>query len=151
MPQSLTQIYLHVVFSTKERARYFQSEALRCDLHAYLAKACNNMNANAIIVGGAEDHIHVACSFPRQLTVSNFMRDLKRESSKWIKTQRTDLASFAWQDGFAAFSLSPSHLETIKVYIANQMEHHRKESFQAEMRRVFQKYDVTFDEKYVWG
>ena len=109
------------------------------------------MNANAIIVGGAEDHIHIACSFPRQLTVSNFMRDLKRESSKWIKTQRTDLASFAWQDGFAAFSLSPSHLETIKVYIANQMEHHRKESFQDEMRRVFQKYNVTFDEKYVWG
>lgn len=131
--------------------RYFQSETLRHDLYAYLAKACNNMKSHAIVVGGAEDHVHIVCSFSRQLTVSDFIRDLKRESSKWIKTQRNDLAMFAWQDGFAAFSISPSHLETLKVYVANQMAHHKKESFQDEMRRVFKKYDINFDEKYVWG
>ena len=151
MSQSLSQIYLHFVFSTKERMRYIQSETLRRDLHAYLAQACNNMRSPAIIVGGADDHVHIVCSFSRQLTISDFMRDLKRESSKWIKTQRSDLTTFAWQDGFSVFSISPSHLEVLKVYVANQMEHHKKETYQDEMRRIFKKYDMDFDEKYVWG
>ena len=150
MPQSFAQIYLHIVFSTKSRQRFLIADQLREQLHAYIVGICKCQDSPALVVGGTEDHIHLLCCLDRQKTVANLIRDVKSGSSKWIKQQNKNLHDFEWQAGYGAFSISPSHLETLKRYIANQMEHHHKESFQDELRRLFQKYNVDFDERYVW-
>ena len=150
MPQSFAQIYLHIVFSTKSRQRFLIADQLREQLHAYIVGICKYQDSPALVVGGTEDHIHLLCCLDRQKTVANLIRDVKSGSSKWVKQQNKNLHHFEWQAGYGAFSISPSHLETLKRYIANQMEHHHKESFQDELRRLFQKYNVDFDERYVW-
>jgi len=101
-------------------------------------------------VGGAEDHVHVLCRLGKQTAVSDLIRELKRDSSSWIKTQRGDLDNFHWQKGYGAFSVSPGHVDDLKSYIANQMEHHHRESFQNEFRRICAKYGVEVDDQYVW-
>jgi REP element-mobilizing transposase RayT len=150
MPQSLAQIYLHVVFSTKQRRAYLQSAELCDELHKYLGGVCRNLDAPSLIVGGAVDHVHVLRRFSRTITLADFVRELKRDSSKWLKTKSHELADFHWQDGYGAFSISPSHVEALRRYIANQRAHHEKESFQDEFRRLLKKYGVEYDERYVW-
>ena len=150
MGQSLAQIYVHLIFSTKDRQRFLIDEALRDNTHAYLAGICRNQDSPALIIGGAEDHIHILCRLGKQRTIADLVRELKRDSSSWIKTRKTDLVDFHWQTGYGAFSVSPGHAEELKTYIANQMEHHRHESFQDEFRRVCAKYGVEIDERYVW-
>jgi REP element-mobilizing transposase RayT len=147
MSQSLTQIYLHLVFSTKDRVPFLNDRALRAKTYAYLAGTCKNLNSPALIVGGAGDHVHILCRFSKNLRVSEFIRELKRESSKWIKSEA---AGFYWQAGYGAFSISPSHVEALKRYIAHQEEHHRKVTYQDEFRRLCRKYGVEIDERYVW-
>ena len=102
------------------------------------------------MVGGVEDHVHLLCRLSKNITVADFLRDLKRDSSKWIKTESHGLEDFHWQAGYGAFSISPSHVEALRQYIADQEQHHQKESFQDEFRRLCQKYDVQIDERYVW-
>ncbi len=150
MPQSLTQIYLHIVFSTKNRAPYLKEEQLRAKIHAYLAGICKNLESPALIVGGVEDHMHLLCRFSKNISVAHLLGELKRDSSKWIKTKSPDLGEFHWQAGYGAFSISPSHVEALKQYIANQEKHHRQETFQDEFRRLCRKYGVATDERYVW-
>src|SRR5207253_2558190 len=101
-------------------------------------------------VGGVADHVHLLCRMGRTRSVAEFVRELKRESSKWVKTNAGDMRDFAWQEGYGAFSLSPSHVEALRAYIANQEEHHRIVAFQDEFRRLLQKYGVEFDERFVW-
>src|SRR5690348_18023296 len=110
MAQSLSQIYLHIVFSTKNRAPYLQDRVLRDRIHAYLSGTCRNLRSPSLMVGGVEDHVHLLLRFARDLTVSNLVRELKRESSKWIKGLAPDLSAFYWQQGYGAFSISPSHV-----------------------------------------
>ncbi|MEZ6054516.1 MAG: IS200/IS605 family transposase [Planctomycetaceae bacterium] len=150
MPQSLAQIYLHIVFSTKDRRPFLQNESLRDELHKYLGGICRKLGAPSLIIGGVEDHVHLLCRFSRTLTVADLVRDLKRDSSKWIKPKEAGVKTFDWQSGYGAFSVSPSHVEALTVYIANQIEHHRSETFQDEFRRLCQKYGVAVDERYVW-
>ena len=150
MPQSLAKIYLHVVFSTKNRQPFLQDPELRAKTHAYLAGICRNLDSPSIRIGGIEDHVHVLCYLSRTSTISDLVRDLKRESSKWIKQQSPELRDFHWQDGYGAFSVSPSHVDGLKDYILGQEEHHRTESFQDELRRLLTKYDIEFDERYLW-
>jgi REP element-mobilizing transposase RayT len=150
MGQSLAQLYVHIIFSTKNRQRFLADNDLRERTHAYLAGVCRNQDSPAVIAGGAEDHVHILCRLGKQITVADLVRELKRDSSSWIKTQRGDLAKFHWQTGYGAFSVSPGHVEDLKAYIANQMEHHRLESFQDEFRRVCAKYGVEVDERYIW-
>ena len=150
MSQSLSQRYLHVVFSTKNHAPFLQDPALRGQTHAYLAGTCRNLKSPSIIVGGVEDHVHVLCRMAKTISVSVLVRELKRESSKWLKEQSADLASFYWQNGYGAFSISPGHVERLKTYIANQEEHHKKETFQDEFRRLLKLYNIDYDEQYVW-
>ena len=151
MPQSLAQIYLHVVFSTKNRTPYLRDADFRRQLHAYLAGICKNLDCPSLVIGGVEDHVHVLSRFGRGITVSDFVRELKRPSSGWVKAENQDLSDFAWQDGYGAFSVSPSHVEKVRGYIARQEDHHRTESFQDEMRRLLRIYGVEFDERYIWG
>jgi REP element-mobilizing transposase RayT len=150
MSQSLTQIYLHIVYSTKNRTPFLQDHGLRERLHAYLAGTCRNLESPSLIVGGVADHVHVLCRLAKTISVSELVRELKRESSKWVKEQSADLASFYWQNGYGAFSISPAHIEALTAYIRNQEEHHRAETFQDEYRRLLRKYGVEFDERYLW-
>lgn len=150
MPQSLVQLYTHLVFSTKHRKVYLKDDALRAKLHAYLAGTCKNLESPSLVIGGVEDHVHVLCRLSKTISVSVMIRELKRESSKWIKTQSPVLSSFHWQNGYGAFSVSPSHVDDLTRYIANQVEHHRTETFQDEFRRLCRKYGIEIDERYVW-
>jgi hypothetical protein len=124
---------------------------LREETHAYLSGICKNLESPSLQVGGAIDYIHILCTLSRKYTISDLIRDLKRESSKWIKTKDSlSLTDFSWQAGYGAFSVSPSHLDTLRKYIVNQDTHHMKESFQDEYRRLLRKYNIECDERYVW-
>lgn len=150
MPQSLVQIYIHLVFSTKERSPYL-ADADLCDrTHRYLAGICKNLDSPALCVGGVEDHVHLLCRLGKTIDIAEFVRDLKRDSSKWIKTQQPQLADFHWQHGYGGFSVSPSHVDALSAYIANQREHHRTETFQDEFRCLCRKYGLEIDEQFVW-
>jgi putative transposase len=150
MSQSLVQIYVHIVFSTKNRVPYLKDKTFRSRTHAYLTGICKNLETPALIIGGVEDHVHLLCRLSKTLDISTFIRELKRNSSKWIKEENQQLFDFHWQNGYGAFSISPGHVEALKEYIANQEEHHHKETFQDEFRRLCQKYGVELDERYVW-
>ncbi|MBW3600734.1 MAG: IS200/IS605 family transposase, partial [Planctomycetes bacterium] len=123
MPQSLSQLYTHVVFSTKERYPYLHDDTVRSETHAYLVGTCRNLQSPSIIVGGVADHVHLLVRLSKNIAVAEFVRELKRESSKWVKQQAPNLDKFHWQQGYGAFSISPGHVEPLKEYIANQEEH----------------------------
>jgi putative transposase len=150
MPQSLAQLYVHFVFSTKHRQPFLSDPALREYLHAYLLGICKNQQCPSLRIGGVEDHVHILFRLAKTLDVSALVRELKRDSSKWIKIEEPRQSDFQWQEGYGAFSVSPSHVDPLTVYIEGQVEHHRKESFQDEFRRLCQKYGVEFDERYAW-
>ena len=149
MPQSLARIYVHLVYSTKNRAPFLNDTTLRDRAHRYLAGIYNGLSSPAVIVGGVEDHVHVLCHLRKTVAVADLVRDVKRDSSKWAKDQlRSD--DFQWQRGYGAFSISPSHVPAITEYIKNQEEHHHTETFQEEFRRLCRKYGLEIDERYVW-
>ena len=150
MPQSLAQIYLHIVFSTKDRIPFLKDRELRSKTHAYIAGICKNLDSPTLKVNGPEDHVHLACRFSRKHTITDLLQKMREKSSKWIKNTDSTLSDFHWQGGYGAFSVSPNHLPALLEYIANQEEHHKKESFQDEFRRLLQKYGVDYDERYVW-
>lgn len=130
MTQSIAQIYVHIVFSTKDRRPFLADRDLRERLHAYLAGTCNNLDCPAIEVGGVEDHVHILCRLGKTMDIAELVRELKRESSKWIKEQSPGLSEFYWQAGYGAFSISPADVPRVQHYIRNQEEHHRTVSFQ---------------------
>lgn len=150
MSQSLVQIYLHIIFSTKNRQPFLKEKKSQEQIHAYLAGICRNLECPSLIIGGGEDHVHLLTRHSKNLSIADFLRELKRESSKWSKTIGRGLEVFSWENGYGAFSLSPSHVKAVKEYIANQEEHHRRESFQEEFRRICKKYGAEIDERYVW-
>ena len=149
MPQSLSQVLIHLVFSTKNREAWIDKN-IRAKLCAYLAVVCRDQGCEAYRVGGTADHVHIATSLARTVSQSELVEKLKVSASKWIKTQAPKYAGFSWQRGYGCFSISPSHLPALIRYIESQEEHHRKESFQDEFRRLLTKYGVAFDERYVW-
>lgn len=142
MPHSLAEIYLHIVFATKGRFPFLRDPDLRAATHAYLAGACTNLGCPALRIGGVEDHVHIACRLSRSMSVADLVRELKRQSSKWLKARDPSLEGFQWQGGYGAFSISPSHLPALLRYIENQEQHHAKESFPGEIRRLLRKYGV---------
>ena len=150
MPQSLVQIYVHLVFSTKHRQPFLTDAAFRPRVHAYLAGICKNLGSPSLRTGGVADHVHILCRLSKTSDVSSLVRDLKRDTTVWIKRENTGLHDFHWQQGYGAFSVSPGHVEVLKQYIANQEKHHETESFQDEFRRVCRKYGAEIDERYVW-
>jgi REP element-mobilizing transposase RayT len=150
MPQSLAQIYLHLVFSTKNREPFLKDPDLRAQMYAYLGGVCRNLECPALIVGGAQDHAHLLCRYSKNITVANLLRDLKRSSSLWVKEQSSKSRVFYWQGGYGVFSISPSHIPSLTAYIRDQETHHLKMSFQEEFRKLCRKYGVEIDERYVW-
>jgi REP element-mobilizing transposase RayT len=150
MPQSLSNVLVHTIFSTKDRRPFFQDIALRTELHRYLTAILTNLNCPPIIVGGAEDHVHLFNGLSRTLTQADMVKEIKRSSSIWLKNKNSTLHDFAWQAGYGIFSVSFSQTETVQAYIAGQDEHHRKVSFQDELRHMLRLNKITFDERYIW-
>ncbi len=149
MPQSLAQVIVHLVFSTKNREPLL-NVTIRPSLHAYLAAVTRNTGCECHRIGGVADHVHLAIGLSRTSTIAGLVEELKTSSSKWLKTQSPELAAFAWQRGYGAFSISPGNLEKLSSYIDGQDEHHRTRTFQEEYREFLVKYHVAYDERYVW-
>ena len=149
MPQSLSQVIIHLIFSTKDREQWLDAEA-RPRMHAYLATVCRNLGGEAFRVGGIADHVHIVTTLPRTLAQAELIEEVKKASSKWIKSLGSQYAAFYWQRGYGAFSVSRSQLDSVTKYVERQEEHHRSISFQDEYRAFLEKYQVQFDERYVW-
>jgi putative transposase len=150
MAQSLARVLVHIVFSTKNRHPFLHEREVRNEMHAYLGGACKNMGCPVLIVGGIADHVHILCSLSRNYSISKILGEIKRESSKWIKTKGKSLTKFSWQNGYGIFSVSQSQVFRVREYIANQEEHHKKKNFQDEYRSFLKKYEVEYDERYLW-
>ena len=149
MAQSLTRILVHIIFSTKLRANLIAPE-IEPDLHAYLGGICRNHSSPLLCIGGAEDHVHLLVTLSKTLALSDFVLHLKRDSSMWVKKRFAAFATFGWQDGYAGFSVGESQVGRIRTYFAEQKEHHRRVSFQDELRKFLARYGVEYDERYVW-
>jgi putative transposase len=149
MPQSLARLCIHIVFSTKHRKPILH-DAIRPDLHAYMATVLKNMDCPVLLINSVDDHVHILLDLGRTISVSNVVEHVKKTSSKWIKTQSDALNNFAWQAGYGAFAVSESNVPSVRKYIENQQEHHRKISFQEEYRAFLTKHTITFDVRYLW-
>ena len=149
MPQSLSQLYVHLVFSTKHREP-FLGAPLRTQMHPYLATVLTNSGSQAIRVGGTADHVHALFRLSKNISLAGIVEGIKTSSSKWIKTKGRALASFHWQSGYGGFSVSPADVEKVTEYIAQQETHHRAVSFQEEYRKLLESHGIEFDERYVW-
>ena len=150
MPQSLSAVYLHLVFSTKDRRPFLRDKTVRDALHAYMGGISKTLECPPLIVDGVEDHVHLLCRFARTITQAEWVKELKRVSNGWLKEHGRNYADFEWQGGYADFSVSQSNLEQVKQYIASQEEHHRKTTFQDELRTLLRKHEIEFDERYAW-
>ena len=149
MAQSLVKLNIHVIFSTKHRSPIITG-SYENELHTYLGGICSNLECNPIKIGGYTDHVHVFCNLSKKITLIKLVEDLKSDSSAWMKTKDQSLKSFYWQNGYGAFSINPSEIDTVIRYIANQHEHHRKVTFQDEYKAFLKKYKVNFEERYLW-
>ena len=150
MPQSLSAVYIHLVFSTKDRRPFLRDQKVRDALHAQLGAMSRNLDCPPLLVGGVADHIHLLARFGRTITQAEWVKEIKRVSNLWLHEQSRDYADFQWQGGYADFSVSQSNLEAVKHYIATQEEHHRKLDFKDELRALLRKHQIEWDEHYVW-
>lgn len=150
MPQSLSAVYIHLVFSTKDRRPFLRDKTLRESLHGQLGAISRTLDCPPLLVGGVEDHIHLLARFGRTLAQAEWVKELKRVSNLWIQQQARGYDDFQWQGGYADFSVSQSNLDPVEHYIATQEEHHRKTTFQDELRALLRKHEIEWDERYVW-
>jgi putative transposase len=148
MAQTLVHIFIHVVFSTKNRVEMITPE-IEPELFAYIGGIAANNNSKLVAANGTANHIHLLILLSKTIGVSELIGDIKRNSSRWIKT-KGDFKSFGWQDGFSAFSVGQTQVPMVKEYIANQKEKHGKQKFEDEMRMFYAKYEIEFDERYIW-
>ncbi|MCI0693383.1 IS200/IS605 family transposase [candidate division KSB1 bacterium] len=149
MPQSLASILVHVVFSTKHRQPLIKPE-IEDELFAYMSSIWRTHESPVLAINGAEDHVHTLVSLSRKVALSEVLEEVKKSSSKWIKTKGPECKNFYWQNGFGAFSIGQSGVEALKKYITIQKEHHTKQTFQDEFRAFLKLYNIEYDERYVW-
>ncbi len=149
MSQSLVKIYVHTIFSTKNRQPFIDHE-IEDVLFNYLGGICKGLECFPLKIGGHNDHVHILSSLSKKITVIKFLEELKSHSSSWIKTQGERYQNFYWQGGYGAFSVSPSAIESVKRYIENQHDHHKTITFQEEYRKILREHNIDFDERYVW-
>ena len=149
MAQSLAKIYIHLIFSTKERERTLLDE-IRPELHAYMGGTLKGLGCSPIEINTEPDHAHVLFLLSRTEALSNVVGHLKKSSNDWLREQDPQLAQFFWQAGFGAFSVSQSQIADVRAYIRNQREHHRVRSFQEELRAFLKAYEIEYDERYLW-
>lgn len=149
MPHTHTNLLTHVIFNTKDRMPLIGAD-LKGQLHAYMGGIVREIGGKAYIVNGTADHVHLLVSFPPALSLSDAVRVLKANSSRWMRGEK-GASKFGWQPGYGAFSVSQSNVKAVAAYIAGQEEHHRKTSFRDEFVAFLKKHEVEFDEKFLWG
>jgi len=148
MGQSLSKVYIHLVFGTKKRKPLI-SEYVREELHLYIAGILKKMESPALRINSVSDHIHILFLQSKNYALSKIVEEVKKNSSKWIKTK--GIINFTWQIGYGAFSVSSSKIEVVKKYIENQQEHHRKKTFMEEVELFMRKYQMNdYDKMYFW-
>jgi REP element-mobilizing transposase RayT len=151
MPQSIAKVAVHIVYSTKFRQRWLQPPELRDELYAYMATILRNkVDSPAIVINGAEDHVHILCLLSRKFAIMKIIEESKTETSKWLKQQSHATCDFSWQSGYGIFSVSESNIPEVKKYILNQEEHHRTMTFQDEFRILCQRHGIELNERYAW-
>jgi putative transposase len=149
MSQSLVKNLIHLVYSTKDR-RPLITDSVRDGLFAYQAVVFKQWDSPALVIGGVEDHVHALFSLSKNHALKTIVEEVKKGSSKWIKTQGVSFQNFYWQTGYGAFSVSQSNVEAVIHYIETQAEHHKKLTFQDELRALYQRHGIAYDERYVW-
>jgi len=147
MPQSLSRIYMHLIFSTKDRQPCILPQHKR-ELHDYIGGTLNAIDCPVVKVGGMADHVHVLFCLNRTASVADVVKQVKANTTKWYKEKQQ--RDFAWQRGYAIFSVSQSRVEDVRRYIENQEEHHRKRTFQEEYRAFLDSCNIKYDETFVW-
>jgi REP element-mobilizing transposase RayT len=150
MAQSLSRLWTHLIFSTKNRFPFLSDKKLRNDTNAYLAKMLRNHDCETLMVNGVEDHTHALFALSRTHSIASVVKEIKRTSSAFAKELSPTLAKFHWQNGYGAFSVSQSNLDETIRYIETQEEHHKRVTFQDEYRAFLKAYGITYDERYLW-
>ncbi|MBO4655469.1 MAG: transposase [Bacteroidales bacterium] len=149
MPQSLCKAYMHIVFRVKYKSP--RLDWVHLDrIHSYIGQVINTTGCQSIRVGGVCDHVHVLCLLSREVSIAHLVEEIKRHSSRWIKTLSPKYRNFAWQGGYGVFSVSQSVVARTLRYVTNQREHHQRKTFQEEYMRFLKLYQVEYDEKYVF-
>jgi REP-associated tyrosine transposase len=147
MAQTFAQILLHIIFSTKER-RVSLKEAWRDELFAYMGGIVRNLGGKALLINGVADHVHLLLSLPANVAPSDAVRVIKARSSRWVRSRDR---TFAWQSGYAAFSVSQSRAEQVRRYIARQREHHSRIGFKDELVSLLKRHQLEYEERYLLG
>lgn len=150
MPQSLSDVLIHVVFSTKNRVAYLKSPDVREHLNGFIVGTLKKIENPSLITRCVDDHLHTLCQLSRTMSIAELIKHMKVTSSAWLKDQAPELRDFHWQAGYGAFSVSLSMKTPVTLYIANQEEHHRRRTFQEEFRLLLKRHGIEFDERYVW-
>ena len=149
MAQTLVSLLVHIIFSTKHRADFIPPE-VEPHLYAYLGGVARQYHSPLLAAGGTANHIHLLVSQAKTIAPSNLLEELKKSSSKWIKTQGAAFNNFHWQDGYAAFSIGASQISAVKAYLARQKQHHQQKSFQEELIEFLDEYGIEYNEQYLW-
>lgn len=149
MPQSLSSILIHLVFSTKNREPFI-TPAIEAELHPYMAKIFRDLKSPSLAIDGTSDHVHILFSLARIITIADLVEEVKTSTSKWIKTKGREFRNFHWQKGYGGFSIGQSNVGLLKRYIRDQKAHHRRITFQDEYRKFLKSYGIDYDERYVW-
>jgi putative transposase len=150
MAQTLVSLLVHIIFSTKNRERIITPE-VEPELFAYMGGILKNHESRLLDAGGTADHVHLLVSQSKNVSLSSLLKDIKKDSSSWIKTKGSQFRNFHWQDGYGAFSIGKSDVPELKKYIAGQKEHHRKQTFQEELIEFLKEYGIVYDERYLWN
>jgi putative transposase len=148
MPQSLARLLVHLIFSTKNRMAFLQSPQIRSEVHADLTSTLRGLDCEPVQVGGVADHVHLLFGLSRTISLAELVKDLKTSSTKMMRDKGH--RDFSWQTGYGAFSVSESNKSAVIEYIVNQETHHRKMTFQEEIRALLKKHSMRFDERYIW-
>jgi REP element-mobilizing transposase RayT len=149
MAHSFVNLVFHVIFSTKNRMPFLDAEP-KSQLFAYMGGIVREMDGKALLINGMADHVHVLLSLPSTLSIAETVRVLKANSSRWVHEKWPARWEFAWQTGYGAFSVSQSNIAPVTQYIANQEEHHRTMTYQAEFLLFLNKHGLSYDERYIW-
>ena len=149
MSQSLAKNLIHLIYSTKNRAPCFYRE-VQVRLFAYQAGILNEWESPALVIGGVSDHVHALFVLSKNHALAKVIEEVKKGSSKWLKTQGSEFRDFHWQAGYGAFSVSQSNVDEVRRYIEQQEEHHRVRSFQEEFLAFLKRHGMEYDERYLW-
>jgi REP element-mobilizing transposase RayT len=147
MSQTLVKLYVHIVFSTKNREDLILPQ-IEKELFSYIGGTVRSHKSVLLAANGTTNHIHLLVSLSKNVRLSDLLRELKKTSSSWIKSKDKQFKTFKWQAGYGAFSIGKSQVEDVKAYIAKQKEHHKNEKFEDEYRKFLHRYEIEYDERY---